>query len=85
MILKKISGCVADSLSANNIEEIDMTDEQRQNVIDHICKELKKHPEQLNYVLQELIPIFGDFTSTDKPCECCGDYIDTYTWVIEEK
>lgn len=83
MKLEKVEGCIADSLNVDGVEEIDMTDEQRLNVIDHIYGWMKKNPNQLNYILQELIDCFGEYESDDHPCECCGDYASTTTWVID--
>ena len=82
MKLDLVTGCICDSLNADGIEEIDMTDEHRQEVIDKICNWMKKNPQELNYVMQELIPCFGEYESDDEPCECCGDYVETYTWKI---
>lgn len=81
-VIQKVSGCTADSLNVDGIEEIDMTDEQRQEVIDKIFHWLKKHPDQLNYLLQDITETFGAYESDDHVCECCGDYITTNTWVI---
>lgn len=82
MKLVKITGCVCDELSADEINEIDMTDEQRQETIDAICSWLKRNPDQLNYVMQDLIETFGDYEVSEKACECCGDHIWTWTWDI---
>lgn len=80
MKLELVRGCVAGSLNVDGIEEVDMTDEQRQAVLDAIFKHLK--PADLNYVLQDLIETFGEYEFDDQPCECCGDYVETYTWEI---
>lgn len=82
MILECVRGCICDSLNADGIEEIYMTDEQRQDVIEHIFKWLKANPDQLNYAMQALIPQFGEYESDGEPCECCGDIVETYTWEI---
>lgn len=76
-------GCVCGSLTVDNVEEIDLTDEQRLKVIDHIYEWMKKHPENLNNILQDMISTFyDDYESSDYACECCGDYVSTYTWDI---
>lgn len=87
MRLKKVTGCIADSLTAEfdgeDIEEIDMTDEQRMEVIEKIADWMKKNPDQLNYVMQDFIETFADDYEHDpKPCECCGDTVYTWTWDI---
>lgn len=83
MILKKITGCIANSLTADNVEEIDMTPEQKQDTINHICAWIQNHPEELNQVMQSMIEAFGDCDMSDTPCECCGDFIVTETWAID--
>lgn len=83
MILKKITGCIADSLTADNVEEVNMTSEQRQDTINHICTWLQKHPEKLNEVMQCLIESFGESDISETPCACCGDFIVTETWAID--
>lgn len=82
MKLRKVTGCICGELSVNGINEIDMTDEQRQETIDAICSWLKRNPDQLNYVMQDLIETFGDYKVSEEACECCGDHIWTWTWDI---
>lgn len=85
MKLQMISGCIADSLTANGKEEVDMTTDERLLVTHSIMNWLLSHPEEndrfLNFLMQDFIGEFGDFSSTDKPCECCGDTI--CTWDID--
>lgn len=80
MELKKVVGCTAFSLSVDGEEEVNLTDEKRKEVLKKIFEALKT--EDLNFVLQELIPIFGEYESDGIPCECCGDIVETYTWNI---
>jgi len=80
MELVLTKGCVAGSLTVDDIEEYEMTDEQRKETLMKIFNHLK--PEDLNYVLQLMIPYFGEYESDGIPCECCGDIIETYKWII---
>ena len=73
MKLEKVTGCTAFSLNVDGVEEINMTDEERFYIMDKL---------QFNYVLQALIPMFGEYECDDHPCECCGDIVQTYTWEI---
>ena len=66
-------GCIAGSLTIDGKEEIHLTDDERQKVLRHIFNHLK--PEDLNYVLQDLVETFGEYESDDEPCETCGDYV----------
>lgn len=77
MKISKITGCTTFSLNVDEKEEVDMTNEERLVVIDNICTWMKRHPEQLNYVLQGLTEYCGEYkTICSEPCECCGDTID---------
>lgn len=80
MILKMMRGCMADSLTVDDKEEMDLTDEERKEVLKRIFDHLA--PKDLNEVMQVLIERFGDCETDDKPCETCGDYVDTYTWEV---
>lgn len=80
MILRMVRGCIHDSLRVDGKEEIDLTDEERMEVLRKIFDQLK--PQDLNNVLQGLIEMFGDYECDDEPCETCGDFVETYTWEI---
>ena len=80
MKIQLTRGCTAGSLTIDGKEEIHLSDDERQKVLRHIFNHLK--PEDLNYVLQDLVETFGEYESDDEPCETCGDYVETYTWEI---
>lgn len=80
MILRMVRGCIHDSLRVDGKEEIDLTDDERMEVLRKIFDQLK--PQDLNNVLQDLIEMFGDYECDDEPCETCGDFVETYTWEI---
>ena len=86
MRLKKITGCICDSLTAEfegeDIEEIDMTPDQRMEVIEKIADWMKKNPDQLNYIMQDMTESFGEYENDGHVCECCGDTVYTWTWDI---
>ena len=76
-------GCTANELSINDINEIDLTDEERLIVIEKIFKWYKNNPQELNNLLQFFIETqYDDYESTDEPCQCCGDYISTFKMTI---
>lgn len=78
MIIHNVKGCMAFSLNVDGIEEIDMTHEQRLEVIEHIYEWMKRTADSnLNYILQGLTEKCGDYNViSDEPCECCGDIVD---------
>ena len=74
-------GCVCDSLTIDGKEEINLTDDERAKVWYTVCDYLisnGKH-EHLNELLQFMAIRYGEYHIGDKPCECCGDIIETYT------
>lgn len=82
MELQLVSGCICDSITIDGKEEIDLTNIERQKIVNKIADWIKKHPNELNYLLQDLIPRYGNYKSDGRPCEYCGDIVTTYTWNI---
>lgn len=85
MILKQITGCVCASLTVDDVEEIDLTDEQRRQVILKISEYIANQmsPGDLNCFLQYFIDFFGkEKCISEEPCECCGDWVYETTLVI---
>lgn len=85
MILKQTTGCVCDSLTVDDVEEIDLTDEQRRQVIlkisEYIANQMKT--DDLNCFLQHFIDFFGEERCiSEEPCDCCGDWVYETTLVI---
>lgn len=85
MILKQITGCVHDSLTVDGVEEINLTEEQRKEVIlkisEYIANQMKT--DQLNYFLTYFLTAFGkEHCISEEPCECCGDWVYETTLVI---
>lgn len=83
MRLKMVEGCTAWSMTVDGKEEIDMTDDERRDVLKKIFERLT--PDDLNYVLQALIKEFGEYDYDPEPCECCGDTVSWYVWDLPEK
>ncbi len=77
MTIHNVSGCMAFSLNVDGKEEIDMTHEERLEVIEHIYEWMKRTADKnLNYILQGLTSECGEFKYISRePCECCGDLI----------
>ena len=86
MKIHNIRGCTAFSLNVDGVEEIDMTHEQRLEVIDAIYEWMKRNADtDLNYILQGLTEYCGEYNCIDpKPCECCGDIVDEDVLDLDE-
>lgn len=77
MELKKVDGCIAFSLTVDGVEEIDLNDEKRKEVLMKIGQYISNLPtDDLNCYLSHFIDYFGDEKLiSSEPCECCGDWI----------
>lgn len=78
MVLKQVTGCVCNSLTVDGVEEIDLTEAQRREVIGKLSAYIANNMKtgDLNCFLQYFIDFFGDGKCiSDEPCECCGDLI----------
>ena len=84
MELKMVRGCVCDSLTIDNREEVTVPDADKAAYIRAIARWIENHPEaiELNDFMQYICEACGEYEHTDKPCEECGDYIETYTLSI---
>lgn len=79
MNLKMIQGCVFDSLTIDGKEEINLNDIERKEIINKVCEHLKKiEPQYLNELLQFFLVKMGHYSCSVRPCECCGDFVETY-------
>lgn len=78
MKLKYTYGCVCDSISVDGVESIDMDINDFREVVHQLVDN-----EQDSAVLQDLFTSCmesqGNYESSKKPCDCCGDTIITYT------
>lgn len=73
-------GCICNSLTVDKVEETHLTEEQREDVWQRLFLHLRK--QGLNDVLQMVVENEGEYECSDHSCECCGDYIETYSLVI---
>ena len=78
MKMHNIKGCTTFSLNVDGKEEIDMTHEERLQVIDKIYEWMKRTADKnLNYIIQGLTEYCGEYNViNDKHCDYCGDIID---------
>lgn len=82
MKLELTFGCIANSLNVDGIEEINMTDDQRKEVIKRIFEWYMERPNCLNSLLRDFLILYADEVDWREPCECCGDTIETYKMEI---
>lgn len=79
MQIELTRGCTANSLTVDGIEEIHLTNEQRMEVKKRIGEWISRSEVSLNELLVLLVEHFyDDYEGDDEPCECCGDFVETY-------
>lgn len=84
MQIELTRGCISGSLTVDGTEEIHLTDEQRMEIKKRIGEWLCSSKISLNELLVLLAENFyDDYESDDEPCECCGDFAETYKLKIE--
>lgn len=76
-------GCICDSLEINGVEEYNLNDDMRIKVYKKLFDYLMDKPEKLNYILQKIMPVLGEYKDMGE-CECCGDFVEKYTLEIDD-
>ena len=59
MKIQMTRGCITNSLTVDGKEEINLSDNERLEVLRHIFENLKA--QDLNFVLQDLVETFGEY------------------------
>lgn len=79
MNIKMVRGCICDSLTIDGKEEINLNDRERVEIIKKVSEHLKGlEARYLNELLQFLLEKMGKYSCSGQPCECCGDFVETY-------
>lgn len=79
-----VRGCINEYLGINNTSEVNMTNEERTEYFNQIVEYMKTQPidEFFNSFLVWFCENFGIYWRSEKPCENCGDYSETYELTI---
>lgn len=85
MKLELTSGCIADDFTLGNEKVCNLSEEKLKEVFAKVSDKIIKTPLvdnkhiELQGILYQMVESFYDTYETSDPCECCGDYIETYT------
>lgn len=73
-------GCVAWCQDFNGEEVSNMTPEQQTDVIHKLVEYIPADyaSEFVNWFAKTFVDMYGEYTSDDKPCEECGDYVEEW-------
>lgn len=84
MNTKIIEGCMSASVEVNGVSINEYTLDELKDILivvtDHVVdKATEDDMYELKTAIRNLIEMFGEHEGDDEPCDCCGDFVDTYT------
>ena len=89
MTLTLTTGCICNQFEVDGIKVMDCDESQLKHLLINatqkiVSKELNDYQKgMLQNILMYMVEDFYDtYESDDCPCECCGDYVETYTMEI---
>ena len=83
MKIELIQGCICDSFEIDGQPVYEMSVEELKNSLSKVYEYIMQLPQENRYDLQSalysLVTTFAPCEHSEEACECCGDFIDTYT------
>lgn len=83
MKIEVIDGCVCTGMYIDGTSISEMSKDQRHEVREALCKYIMEHEDEIDlFRLGAIVVSIADSEySYSGPCECCGEYINT--WKME--
>ena len=77
-------GCVVTCLSIDKKDYDDYTDDEKGALRHHILDWLLHNEDKVSTedLLELMLEMAGEYECSDHPCECCGDWVDSYEMEI---
>lgn len=79
-------GCICDDLFVDNENFYTLSLGERKKILHKIINNCGHN--DIDYffqqVLIEMVKATGEYTCSDEACECCGDFIESYTLKIND-
>lgn len=90
MKLELTEGCICDSFTADGKDINSMSGQELKDILKAVVAKITdtKYEDEnkvsyLQTILRDIVLLYYDeYEIDDEPCECCGDFIDTYTMTI---
>lgn len=89
MKIELVRGCIADRFDVDGKPMMDMSEDELKDILIRVVKKVvqKKLEPYDRSCIEESIRLLVEYFSdtlecSEEPCECCGDWIDTYTMEI---
>ena len=81
MKLELIQGCIADSFYIDDEQIHDIPEDKLREYTHKIIDKVDRYV--LHIILHDIIVELGEYSCSKYPCECCGDFVETYKLEIE--
>ena len=86
MRIELTQGCICYSFTADDRQLIDMSAEELKDILNRVVKKVISKTDMdewkksyLQDAIRVLVEDFPDeYESAEEPCECCGDWVETY-------
>jgi hypothetical protein len=86
MELKLVEGCICDSFTADGKDINSMGEKELKDILKAVVAKITntKYEDEntihyLQIILREIVSRFEDeYERDDEPCECCGDFVETF-------
>lgn len=90
MNIELVRGCIADRFDVDDKPMMDMSEDELKDILIKVVNKVTQRTEltegQKSYLYDAIMLLVEDFPDrclySDEPCECCGDWIETYTMEI---
>lgn len=90
MKIELVQGCIAYRFDADGKPMMDMSEGELKDILIKVVNKVTQRTEltegQKSYLYDAIMLLVEDFPDrclySDEPCECCGDWIETYTMEI---
>ena len=87
MKIEIVRGCIADRFDVDGKPMMDMSEEELKDILLRVVNKVTQRENMdewkkayLRDAIRLLVEDFYDtYESSDEPCDCCGDWVETYT------
>jgi hypothetical protein len=90
MKLELTEGCICDSFTADGKDINSMSGQELKEILKAVVAKITntKYEDEnkvsyLQTILRDIVSLYYDeYEIDDEPCDCCGDFVETYTMTV---
>lgn len=90
MKLELTEGCICDSFTVDGKDINSMSGQELKDILKAVVAKITntKYEDEnkvshLQTILRDIVSLYYDeYEIDDEPCECCGDWVETYTMTV---